>query len=78
VHAGQIVLIPRGRSQYIRNTGTGNLVFLCIVTPKWQAADEELVELKPDKPVSTGKRAAVEEKANRRPAKTRRSGDSSS
>jgi mannose-6-phosphate isomerase-like protein (cupin superfamily) len=43
VHAGQIVLIPRGRSQYIKNTGTGDLVFLCIVTPKWQAADEELV-----------------------------------
>ena len=42
VHPGQIVLIPRRRSQYIRNTGTGNLVFLCIVTPKWQAADEEL------------------------------------
>jgi mannose-6-phosphate isomerase-like protein (cupin superfamily) len=43
VRAGQIILIPRGRSQYIRNTGTGDLVFLCIVTPKWQAADEELV-----------------------------------
>jgi mannose-6-phosphate isomerase-like protein (cupin superfamily) len=43
VHAGQIVLIPRGRSQYIRNTGAGDLIFLCIVTPKWQAADEELV-----------------------------------
>jgi mannose-6-phosphate isomerase-like protein (cupin superfamily) len=43
VHAGQIVLIPRGRSQCIRNTGSGDLVFLCIVTPKWQAADEELV-----------------------------------
>jgi len=34
--------IPGGRSQYIRNTGTGDLVFLCIGTPKWQAADEEL------------------------------------
>jgi mannose-6-phosphate isomerase-like protein (cupin superfamily) len=43
VHAGQIVLVPRGRSQYIRNTGSGDLVFLCIVSPKWQAADEELV-----------------------------------
>jgi mannose-6-phosphate isomerase-like protein (cupin superfamily) len=43
VHPGQIVLIPRGRAQYIKNTGTGDLVFLCIVTPKWQAADEELI-----------------------------------
>lgn len=42
VHPGQIVLIPKGRTQYIRNTGTTDLVFLCIVSPKWQAADEEL------------------------------------
>lgn len=44
VHRGQIVLVPKGRTQYIRNTGPGDLVFLCIVSPKWQASDEELVE----------------------------------
>lgn len=44
VHAGQIVLIPKGRKQFIRNTGSHDLVFLCIVSPKWQAADEELVD----------------------------------
>jgi cytosine deaminase len=78
VHAGQIVLIPRGRSQYIKNTGAGDLAFLCIVTPKWQASDEELVDGKPGKTVSAGMRAAVEEQVKRRPAKTRRpSGDSS-
>lgn len=43
VHAGQIVLIPKNRKQFIRNTGSGDLIFLCIVSPKWQAADEELV-----------------------------------
>jgi len=43
VHAGQAIVIPRGRKQFIRNTGPENLVFLCVVTPKWQAADEELV-----------------------------------
>ncbi len=43
VHHGQIILIPRGRTQSIRNTGSGDLIFLCIVTPKWQAADEDLV-----------------------------------
>lgn len=43
VHAGQIVLIPPGAQQYIRNTGTGDLVFLCIVAPKWQAGDEILL-----------------------------------
>ena len=42
VHAGQLVLIPPGARQFIRNTGHGNLVFLCIVAPKWQADDELL------------------------------------
>jgi mannose-6-phosphate isomerase-like protein (cupin superfamily) len=39
---GQIVLIPPGTAQYIVNTGAGDLVFLCIVSPKWQAEDETL------------------------------------
>ncbi|PKL58628.1 MAG: cupin domain-containing protein [Methanomicrobiales archaeon HGW-Methanomicrobiales-5] len=40
---GQIILIPPGARQWIRNTGGENLVFLCIVSPKWQAEDEELI-----------------------------------
>jgi mannose-6-phosphate isomerase-like protein (cupin superfamily) len=43
VRAGQIVYIPPGSRQFIRNTGTADLVFLCIVDPKWQADDERLV-----------------------------------
>lgn len=43
VRAGQIVYIPPGARQFIRNTGTGDLVFLCIVSPRWQAEDERLV-----------------------------------
>jgi mannose-6-phosphate isomerase-like protein (cupin superfamily) len=43
VREGHIVLIPPGARQYIKNTGTADLVFLCIVAPKWQAGDEELV-----------------------------------
>lgn len=39
---GQIVLIPPGARQFIRNTGSTDLVFLCIVAPKWQAEDEIL------------------------------------
>ena len=39
---GQIVLIPSSKVQYIVNTGAGDLVFLCIVSPKWQAEDETL------------------------------------
>ncbi|MDD4137322.1 MAG: cupin domain-containing protein [Methanoregula sp.] len=42
VREGQIVLIPPGARQFIKNTGTRDLVFLCIVTPKWQADDEVL------------------------------------
>jgi mannose-6-phosphate isomerase-like protein (cupin superfamily) len=40
---GQIVLIPPRATQYIRNAGEGDLEFLCIVSPKWQADNEELV-----------------------------------
>jgi len=40
---GQIVLIPPEKPQYIVNTGTQSLVFLCIVSPPWQADDEYLL-----------------------------------
>lgn len=43
VRPGQIVHIPPGARQFIRNTGSADLVFLCIVAPKWQAEDERLV-----------------------------------
>jgi mannose-6-phosphate isomerase-like protein (cupin superfamily) len=42
VREGQIVLIPPGARQFIKNTGALDLVFLCIVAPKWQADDEIL------------------------------------
>ena len=42
VRPGQIVLIPPKARQFIRNTGSVDLVFLCIVAPKWQAGDERL------------------------------------
>ncbi|MDD1693484.1 MAG: cupin domain-containing protein [Methanoregula sp.] len=43
IREGQVVLIPPGAEQYIRNSGPGDLIFLCIVDPKWQADDEVLV-----------------------------------
>ena len=43
VRPGDGILIPPGAVQYIANTGPGNLVFLCVVSPKWQASDEALV-----------------------------------
>ena len=42
VSPGQCILIPPQARQWIRNTGRENLVFLCIVSPKWQAEDEVL------------------------------------
>jgi mannose-6-phosphate isomerase-like protein (cupin superfamily) len=36
------VYIPPGAEQHIRNTGAGDLKFLCIVDPAWRAEDEEV------------------------------------
>jgi len=43
VQPGDCILIPPGSVQHIANTGAGDLVFLCVVSPKWQASDESLV-----------------------------------
>ncbi len=40
VAAGDAVLIPAGAKQYIENTGSQELIFLCIVSPPWRAEDE--------------------------------------
>ncbi|MCP4684827.1 MAG: cupin domain-containing protein [bacterium] len=42
VSAGDAVEIPPGAEQWIRNTGTGDLAFLCIVDPAWREADEDV------------------------------------
>lgn len=44
VEAGDAVEIPPGSEQWIRNTGTADLAFLCIVDPAWRAADEEILD----------------------------------
>jgi mannose-6-phosphate isomerase-like protein (cupin superfamily) len=36
VSPGDVVLIPRGRSQRIENEGPEDLVFLCICTPRFE------------------------------------------
>jgi len=43
VHGGQAVYIPPNAMQYIENTGTVDLKFLCIVDPAWRTEDEEAV-----------------------------------
>ncbi len=36
--------VPPNSKQFIKNTGTGDLIFLCIVEPAWEADDEILLE----------------------------------
>jgi mannose-6-phosphate isomerase-like protein (cupin superfamily) len=36
VSAGDVVLVPSGRSQRIRNEGAEDLVFLCLCTPRFE------------------------------------------
>ena len=43
VAAGQVVYIPPGAVQRIKNTGTEDLIFLCIVDPAWRPEDEEII-----------------------------------
>lgn len=43
VSPGMAVYIPPGAAQRIRNTGTGELVFICIVDPAWRQEDEEVL-----------------------------------
>lgn len=42
VSAGQLVYIPPGSVQFIKNTGDNELIFLAIVDPAWTAEDEIL------------------------------------
>ena len=43
VRAGSTVYIPPRATQCIRNSGTRDLVFLCIVDPAWRSEDEEVL-----------------------------------
>lgn len=37
------IYIPPGSVQFIENTGTTDLVFLCLVDPAWRREDEEVI-----------------------------------
>jgi mannose-6-phosphate isomerase-like protein (cupin superfamily) len=41
VAPGDVVLIPRGTTQRIRNLGDEDLVFLCVCTPRFEPAHYE-------------------------------------
>ena len=42
VYPGYAVYIPPDTTQYIKNIGSSDLEFLCIVDPAWRAEDEEV------------------------------------
>lgn len=42
VEPGDAVYIPPHAKQFIRNTGTEPLVFICLVDPAWRQADETI------------------------------------
>ena len=44
VKPGDCIYIPPKATQRIRNTGTGNLVFICIVDPAWRKEDERVFD----------------------------------
>jgi mannose-6-phosphate isomerase-like protein (cupin superfamily) len=41
VFPGDVVLIPRGTTQRVRNLGDEDLVFLCVCTPRFEPAHYE-------------------------------------
>ena len=43
VGPGQAIYIPPHSNQYIQNTGSSELTFLCIVDPAWREEDEEIL-----------------------------------
>lgn len=43
VGAGQVVYVPPGSSQRVKNVGADELLFACIVDPAWREADEEIL-----------------------------------
>jgi len=43
VRAGQAAYVPPGAAQHLRNTGSEELVFICLVSPPWRVEDEELL-----------------------------------
>lgn len=44
VRKGTVVAVPPGAEQWVENTGSGALEFLCIVDPAWTPACERIVK----------------------------------
>ncbi len=44
VRAGQAVYVPPNSIQRLKNTGSEELMFICIVDPAWREEEEEILE----------------------------------
>lgn len=42
VSKGDVLLVPAGARQYLKNTGPGPLEFFCLVSPPWSEEGEEV------------------------------------
>ena len=42
VKKGDVLLVPAGTRQYLKNTGPGPLEFFCLVSPPWREEGEEV------------------------------------
>lgn len=43
ISAGDTIYVPPSAPQFVRNTDTAPLVFLCIVDPAWRTQDEQVL-----------------------------------
>ncbi len=43
VNPGSAVEIPAGSRQWLENTGSASLTFICIVDPGWRSEDEDVL-----------------------------------
>ena len=41
---GDVLYVPAGAEQYLRNTGTIPVQFLCMVSPPWRKEEERITE----------------------------------
>jgi mannose-6-phosphate isomerase-like protein (cupin superfamily) len=44
IESGDAIYIPPMATQYLRNTGSKDIVFICIVDPAWREEDEIIYE----------------------------------
>jgi mannose-6-phosphate isomerase-like protein (cupin superfamily) len=44
IQPGLLVYVPPGTVQWLQNTGSSDLEFLCLVDPAWREQDEEILE----------------------------------